>query len=269
MPELLVVVGIIGVLIAFLFPALASVLRSGRMTSSLNNLRQISTMMELYSRDNREAIVPSQFDYSGPQFTFKGKVRSGVPVTGDPHQGTWADILWTVSELGADVPDAAYRYDSPDADFYDTNPDWDANPFRSTQRNTRAVEAGSGPFPYGSGAMEVGDPGYVAANDFFNARPDASADPAGLGTWYAAGQIKAPTRSMYLVDSFAGEVIDPDDPAAWDVAGGTEQVDFRHNELALMLFLDGHTQQEAIWTDQANLESRQIRLRNLTTLGGP
>lgn len=275
-PEVMVVVGVIFVLLAFLLPALAGVWKTGRMTSSMNNLKQIATMMRQYSTDNREYILPSQFDYSANPYP--GKVRSADdPQLGEPHQGTWCDILWTeaavavfpdlVSTLGQD-----YRYDSPDTAFYEANPGFTANPFRSAGLNSRNFAGSSiaipdpGPKPFGDGAQEAGKRGYFAANDFFNARPDAPGNPPALGRWYVTGQIKAPDRSMYLVDSVAGETIEPvEAPFNTDPAANELEVDFRYNEVCLMLFLDGHVAQQNPWADLDDLESnRSVKVRALT-----
>ena len=132
--------------------------------------------------------------------------------------------------------------------------------------------------PFGLGATESGLPGYFAANNFFN-----STSAAG-GNWYVTGQIKAPDRSMYVVDSVAGETIDPDGAVGgpWDnpmatatnsvsiprlsqVTTPNVQVDFRYNGACLMLMLDGHAQAEAPWRDLNDLQTgRRIKVQNLT-----
>ncbi|MCZ6734754.1 MAG: prepilin-type N-terminal cleavage/methylation domain-containing protein, partial [Planctomycetota bacterium] len=234
--ELMVVIGIIVVLLGLLLPALAGVFSSGLMTKSMSNMRQIGQWMRMYSSDNREFIVPSQFNYEGN--AYKGKVRSAAsPPLGEQHKGTWSDILWTVFEGGvfpaAGVPVADgglgydYRFDSPDKVLYEGDPavnnDWKGlgddleNPFRSAALNKRNAPAGSGtgpapigdagPTPFGSGAQEIGRPGYFAANNFFNADQEVDSE----ARFYTTGQIKAPERSMYLVDSVAGETIE-DEP---------------------------------------------------------
>ena len=99
------------------------------------------------------------------------------------------------------------------------------------------------------------------------------------------GQIRAPSRSVYLIDSFAGEVIEVHradgqngelerDHEAFDDRQGTEtgQVDFRYTDAGLLLLLDGHVQTETAWgaldsvEDLADLE--QERLFRLTRLTG-
>lgn len=62
--ELMVVVAIIALLLGLLFPALMGVRRTVHKTSSMNNMRQIHLWMELYSDDNNNTVLPSQFDYS-------------------------------------------------------------------------------------------------------------------------------------------------------------------------------------------------------------
>lgn len=289
--ELMVVIGIIAVLLGLLLPALAGVFSSGRMTKSMSNMRQIGQWMRMYSSDNREFIVPSQFNYNGN--AYKGKVRSAAaPPQGEQykHKGTWTDILWTVFEGGV-FPETStdsgydYRFDSPDQALYDRLGGDLKNPFRSAALNKRnapssggtgpAPAGGIGPTPFGSGAQEIGQPGYFAANNFFNA--DQEVDP--LATFYTTGQIKAPERSMYLVDSVAGETIE--DEAEPFQAGPTFgppgsaptlEVDFRYSGVCLMLFLDGHVEPVGQWQEICELEGlggRSIRIRSLTSNVSP
>ncbi|MCZ6736130.1 MAG: prepilin-type N-terminal cleavage/methylation domain-containing protein [Planctomycetota bacterium] len=277
--ELMVVIGIIVVLLGLLLPALAGVFSGGLMTKSMSNMRQIGTWMRMYSSDNREFIVPSQFDYSYPDCPtcYRGKVRSAAtPPLGEQHKGTWTDILWTVFAGGvfptgqADPQGYDYRFDSPDQDLYDRLGGDLENPFRSAALNTRNAPGGAGPgpfgtpgpTPFGSGAQERGQPGYFAANNFFNA--DQEVDPE--ARFYTTGQIKAPERSMYLVDSIAGETIE-DEPEPFQ-AGPTLEVDFRYSGVCVMLFLDGHVEPVGQWQDICELEGpdgRSIRISNLTS----
>ncbi len=291
--ELLVVIGLIVLLIGILLPALASVKSSGLMAKSMANMRQIATWMRLYSTDNREFIVPSQFDYSDN--SYPGKVRATLEAdTGDPippqqgprNVGTWTDILWVVNDV-ASFPGAVeasghdYSFDSPDIVLYDILGEDVPNPFRSAAENTldfvpRAGEPGFGgrtplPKPFGAGAKERGRPGFFAANNFFDANPNNTDTFNG---WFTTAQIKVPEQSMYLVDSFYGEIIQDEEDA---VVGGpydrdptldppTIEVDFRYaGETCLMLFMDGHVQPQGIWKNLAELQtSRRIRVENLT-----
>jgi prepilin-type N-terminal cleavage/methylation domain-containing protein len=238
--ELLVVIGIIALLAGLLFVALSAATKTSEMADSMNRMRQISTYMVSYSTDNRETVLPSRFDYSGANYG--GKVRSVQPITGEIGQGSWADILWTQHDdlrpaivTKEDSTLRPYRTDSPDAFF---------------------SEGDMVPTPHGDGAREIGEPGYFAANDFFDATQ----------AWWSTGQVKAPERSMYLVDSFYGETIAPT-PEAFFVSpalDSTQQVDFRYTGLCLMLFLDGHVSPEADWLDIDDLEeNRGIKVRAL------
>ncbi len=282
--ELLVVIGLIVVLLGLLLPALSGVQASGRTTKSMSNLRQIGTWMRLYSSDNREYIVPSRFDYNYPGNYYRGKVRS-EPLPKefggcDNYCGTWTDILWTLfagRSFPARGPDGYdYRYDSPDHDLYERMGTDLQNPFWSASANTQNSWGDGEPTPYGTGAKKKGLPGFFAANNFFDAWLDIS-DPTGPGggiTFYTTGQIKAPERSMYLVDSFVGEVIDPK-PAPFDTTippstpGSTQEVDFRYGGACLMLFLDGHAESVGKWKNIGDLEDRGIRIRDLDKIAAP
>jgi len=273
LPEVLVVIAIIALLIAVLIPAISAGKRTAEMAKSQNNLRQISSWMTLYSGDNRDYIVPSRFDYSA-------SAANGYPVkvcSQAGYKGTWTDILWTFNNLGASqvlnvpgLPDNTYEFNSPDKQVYDAINNYDSNPLRASAPNSRDFEGGDGiAKPFGCGAQEAGVQGYFAANNFFNTDP--AAIPCG-GTpqytgWYVNGQIKKPDRSMYLVDSLAGETIEPiDAPFMTDMAvlPHTLEVDFRYSGACLMLFLDGHSSPQTPWANLADLQgSRRIKVTNL------
>lgn len=318
LPEVLVVMGVIAVLVAVLLPALTGGLTSASMANSQSRMRQIAMWMSMYSSDHREFILPSQFNYQDPSNpnapvnNYPVKVRSHSSLDNSPwgswrYKGTWADILWTTYDIGASQnlgPFAdQYRYDTPEPDLYDSDPAGDIyeqlgidniNPFRAAAPNSAnspgSMTGTAGPTPYGDGAKEAGMPGYFAANNFFNADPNAPDDPDGnppptIGRWYTTGQIKAPDRSMYLVDSLAGETIDPVFEAYDNTLPAnpntpkTIQVDFRYNGACLMMFLDGHSAPQTPWTTLTELEGctdgstvqlgRGIRIRNLTSLSPP
>ncbi len=271
--EVMVAIGIITVLLALLLPALGVARRNSQWAGSQNNLRQIHALMSAYSGDNRDYIVPSEFDYNAAQYP--GKVRSaspaGVnPLLGQPSTGSWSDILWTYGELGplllpdddgaADAYD--YRYDSPDRFVFERLDDY-KSPFRSMVANSYNAKTPSTPeaLPFGDGAEEVGEPGYFAANQFF--------DSTIAGNWFTAGQIRRPTLSVYLVDSFHGEVIPATDdawsglPQSNNAAVG--QVDFRYvGDTALLLMLDGRIVTQPRWDDLTELrDDFQIRVLGL------
>jgi hypothetical protein len=133
-------------------------------------------------------------------------------------------------------------------------------------------------------------PGYFAANDFFDSRSDDDADGDTSSTvdrYYTYAMIHAPSRSVYLVDSVAGEIIS-DEVEPWDgvvfsnggpISHGTNvatgEVDFRHNDECLMLMLDGSIERVARWSERGpeaaptggmdfSLYGKGIRVHQLT-----
>ncbi|MEE2895785.1 MAG: hypothetical protein VX726_08600 [Planctomycetota bacterium] len=281
--EILAVIGIIIVLLAILLPGLSTVRRTGQQATSENNLKQVFTVMKSYMTDNREFIPPSSFDYRDEElFSFPGTVRTNSPRNAAPnmapveggrfepgspqHVGSWADILWTFSDqdpiLDVAGPNTLggteynYRYDSPDRWVYRSVPEYKTM-FRSTAENTRAVD-GTAATPFGSGtvAEEKGQPGYFAANDWFSVGPDG-------GRWFTNQQIRFPDRSVYLVDSYAGETIAPT-IRGWGGGGFQGQVDFRYvGDNALLMTLDGGIRTESTFSTIDDIIERGYRIHDL------
>ena len=289
--EIMVVVAVIAALVGILLPALGILRRNGQLVASQSNLRSIGALMTAYSLDNRDHIVPSQFDYSGP--FAKTIVRTASPAgttpnTGQLRRGSWTDILWTTGKFGPLVPVANpndpggeptevpsptwdYRYDSPDYWAY-TNPGMvDTDPFRSKVGIQKAMrtdtDADARPFGAGASIREQGQPGYFAANDFFSAVPNA----AGSSNWYTNAMIKYPGMSMYAVDSRAGETIPLPDPSntqtqdIWRPASLDCEVEFRYvGDVCCMLYLDAHVATMGKWVDLQDLRNnRQTRVERL------
>jgi type II secretory pathway pseudopilin PulG len=289
--EIVAVIGIIALLMGILLPALSIAYANARWASSQSNLRQINQLMQEYTADNRETIVPAAFDYFDN--TYPGKTRSLDPPTSvmplgelgqRPNYGTWSDLLWTYSKSGpapaAGIdpgPNAyAYQYDSPDRVFYDNGGYANNDIFRSTVGMTKSPN-GTEALPFGSGARlsEVGDPGYFAANLLFDARPTSGSNLPyvnNYGNWRTTAEVRRPSQTVYIVDSWHGEVIEPTaegfgSPNGGFGSGGSieGQVDFRYaGETCLMLFLDGHVSTEEGWDDFTDLESlRNINVNSL------
>ena len=230
-------------------------------------MKQIGQLLTLYAGENRDAIVPTAFDYRlnlGP-----GKVRSASPAGVAPpigalNYGSWTDILWAHGEFGPLVYSSAvdpdlfwdYRFDSPDAALYASA--WeDKNIFRSAEPLAHA-KGGTGATPFGDGASvdEDGNPGYFGGNPFFDARPVATGTP-NSGKFWTMGQIRRPEASMYIADSNVGEllglsaqVLDPNN-LTLDLVG----VEYRYSgDITLMLFLDGHVDGFTQWENLLELE---------------
>ena len=250
--EMLIVIGVIAILLAILLPALSVARRNALWATSQANLREIGQLLVLYAGDNREAIVPTAFDYRTS--LAPGKVRSASPPGATPpigalNYGSWTDILWTTGRFGPiakveEIPTSNwdYRFDSPDADLYDKG--FEAkNIFRSAEPMQKLAGGGTGASPYGSGplASEKGAPGYFAGNPFFDARPATQSTPW-AGRYWVTGQIKAPEASMYCMDSNLGELFEINDPTLNPGANlNLVGVEWRYSGgYALSLFLDGH-----------------------------
>lgn len=279
--EIMAVIGIIVVLLAILLPGLATVRRSGEQAASEANVRQIHTYMTGYSTDNREFVLPSSFDHR--ESSFPGKVRQNSPQTAPPNVGpvdggtfplgsfenvgSWSDILWAYADnpaiLDVQIPGQSsdqynYRYDSPDRFVYDSQPGFNTV-FRSKAKNTRGA-GGNAATPFGTGSLasEAGQPGYFAANDFFRVE-------AGSNNWYTNAQIRLPSRAVYLVDSYAGETIQPgSDGFGSEQFSLPNQVDFRYiGDTALILTLDGGIKAESAFRDYDEFLERSYRVENL------
>lgn len=277
--EIMVVVGVLILLVALLLPALSGVTETGWRTESMSRMRQIGQAMSSYASDSADVVLASQFNHASDPFG--GQTRKGPAFAGEwALRGTWADTLWTRNEMGV-FPEALtafgndYRNDSPDKRLYEYVGDNFNNALRSAGPNSRNSPGPPGDpavnlaTPFGPGAQEVGWPGYFAANNFFN---DDMVSDTFNGHW-STGQIRSPARSMYLVDSFAGETIEDEDamegsgtvdPFNNEPDSTTIQVDFRYGDQCLMLFLDGHVDTQSPWLDLDELEKeRKVRVRAL------
>lgn len=274
--EMLIVIGVLAVLLAILLPALSIARRNALWATSQANLREIGQLLVLYAGDNREAIVPTAFDYRANLAA--GKPRSASPAGAAPpigpvSYGSWTDILWTTGRFGPiakteENPTTPwdYRFDSPDADLYEKG--FEAkNIFRSAEPMQKVAGGGSGATPYGSGPTESekGQPGYFGGNPFFDARPATSTRPWS-GNFWVTGQIKAPEASMYCMDSNLGELLELNQEnlsptptlnlvgVEWRYSGG----------YALCLFLDGHVDSVPEWQNLRELElDYKVRVLNL------
>jgi len=268
--EIIVVIGVIALLVAILLPGLSVARKNAIHATSQNNLRQIHTYLTAYAGENREVLVPAAFDYSAQGLAGDARVQvrapspAGVnPPLGQPYKGSWSDILWTLNKLGpitltGDGAAYDYRNDSPDRAFYDLDIDDNSNVFRSAARMTKVLD-GDGAFPFGTGSEtgEKGQPGYFAANHFFDLTTNG-------GKWWRTTEIKRPQNSMYLVDSYAGEVTfqTGTTPATYNI----DYIDFRYpGDVCTMLMLDGHVEPSvSAWDSLQDLEeSRQIRVLGL------
>ena len=268
--EMLVVISIIALLASFILAALGGSKESAKTLQAEVKLKEIGLWMELWAGDNNGKVLPSQFDFvkeseNGTNITVRRDTDAPDDNPNDSiargqHQGTWADILWTDNSLHVTyglrdmTPGGASRWesDSPDDDIYDVHDSFN-HPLRSTFMNTRGSSKDL--------------PGYFAANNFFDARSGADGNPnstdpnSKIDRYYTYDMLSAPSRSIYIVDSIAGETIETstkhwqvNDPTTGggivthDNIGPTGDIDFRYGDDCMVLLLDGSVNRLAPWT---------------------
>ena len=97
--ELLVVIGIIGILAALVIPAVGMARASGKKTDCINNKTQLARMMQFYANENKQEMIyrGDKASYAAVLTGMKGKTRSyNVP----------DEIL--VCSIAKDKPNADY-----------------------------------------------------------------------------------------------------------------------------------------------------------------
>lgn len=91
--EMLVVIGVIGILAALLLPGLSSAKANAQRTHCLNNVRQINLATRLYADDHADALfLPSGFGYYSDWHSYKYSVKSylGLKGTNSPSDKIFA-----------------------------------------------------------------------------------------------------------------------------------------------------------------------------------
>ena len=96
--ELLIVIGIIGVLMGLIFPVLGSVKESGRRTKCMSNLRQLGLAIEMYSQDEDDYYaVPLYLGNLFPGYISDARIfvcPSDNGVYNNTHPGSNGTLSW-------------------------------------------------------------------------------------------------------------------------------------------------------------------------------
>jgi prepilin-type N-terminal cleavage/methylation domain-containing protein len=81
--ELLVVIGIIGILAALIFPVLGRVSAKARRAACLNNLRQVNLATRMYADEHEDALILAQgFIFYSDWHSYKASVKSYLGLKG-------------------------------------------------------------------------------------------------------------------------------------------------------------------------------------------
>jgi len=154
--EILVVISIIALLAAILLVVVNSARGAADITKTTVKLKQITEWMQIWSGNNDDRILPSQFDHvdeaiAGANLIVRLDVHAQDDnpydnITRGQYQGTWADLLWVDNTMhqALGLTDTEEEEDSHllwstnslDNDIYETREFFD-HPFRSTLMNTR------------------------------------------------------------------------------------------------------------------------------------
>lgn len=119
--ELLIVIAIIAVLAAIIFPVLSSARERANRTGCANNVRQINTGVLMYAHDNADTLpeLPDPDPYpNGEAFFFKELMKGYVGLSGPPKQGDRLFICPSEAPSPTDGrPSTAYIVDYSDYYF--------------------------------------------------------------------------------------------------------------------------------------------------------
>src|ERR1700733_4951233 len=94
--ELLVVIGIIGLLIAILLPVLGRAQAMARSTKCLNTLHQLGTANQMYCGEFKDSVIPCRWGYSPSTPPAPPSTPPPVPASGPAR--SWANV-WTLAKF--------------------------------------------------------------------------------------------------------------------------------------------------------------------------
>jgi prepilin-type N-terminal cleavage/methylation domain-containing protein/prepilin-type processing-associated H-X9-DG protein len=220
--ELLIVVGVMAILLALLLPSLAAARGQARRVKCACNLRQLVTALQMYANEHRSRMMPLAY-------TDTDLLRGGPPVywwgtsdvSGVDHTRgfTWP---YLGSELRSDGV-----YECPEQPWGTYRPQGDAAAVTST---------------YGYNGYYLSPP-HTPGWSF----------TIGLRPWLMAEQVREPARVFAFADTMIdlsgrlqnNALLDPpylyDGSHRWS-RNANPTTSFRHQELTVAAFVDGHVQ---------------------------
>ncbi|MEX0886974.1 MAG: type II secretion system protein [Phycisphaeraceae bacterium] len=260
--ELLVLIGIVGVLTAVLMPAMASVRATARADECAGELRRIGQAWETFA-----------FDHDG-----RGPGVAENPGGSTPHSWgswlnhfIWGDEIETFAELMA--PIQKFNGWAPDHDFdqWEVGPgegnivcpsigQWDepqfARPYIANANATGGVAFSDRPYEYGKLIRD--HPFDQHANAYLGTRLDAFRRPGMRFMVFEADRANDSDRFRSNERDAVAE-IDPENPTTRS-AGGIGTYMFRHPGLTMnALMMDGRVRRLA--NDPAQFEVERFQLR--------
>ncbi len=235
MVELLIVIGIIGVLAAILLPVLSRARQQARSVQCVNNLRQIYLANSMFAAEHDGRYVPAaqDIDGNGGGLVRWHGARETIHDDFDPMQGPLADYL----------PDGRLKQCPV---FFE---------YKNRESSANAFESGTG--GYGYNAAYIGGTDY--ADEFpTNVRQGTIDNRVRLPGETIMFTDAALPQDGYLIEYGMAEppmFVTPESPrgnGAWGFA--SPSIHFRHYGRANVLWADGHVTSEAFgWTTETNI----------------
>ncbi len=235
MIELLVVIGIIGVLGAILLPALARGRQAARSVQCVNNLRQLFLANSMFAAEHDGRFVPAapDLDANGGGLVRWHGARASTSEDFDPMSGPLAEYL----------PDKRIK-ECPV--FFE---------YKGRENAPNAFESGTGGY------------GYNAA--YIGGTSDADEFPASLRQGALDVRVRFPSETIMFTDAampqesylveygfaeppYFATPEHPEGNTEWGLAAPS--IHFRHNGRANVLWADGHITSEKFgWTTESNI----------------